>query len=64
MTRSYTSDVASLKAFIESEIATLRSEVRRKAETAGVAEPSAGRGPGEAGARALGRPRAAARPQG
>ncbi|MEV3988789.1 PP2C family protein-serine/threonine phosphatase [Streptomyces sp. NPDC049837] len=49
MTRSHTADVASLKAFIEREIATLRSEVRRKAETAGVAEPSADRVPGALG---------------
>ncbi|MFF8830977.1 PP2C family protein-serine/threonine phosphatase [Streptomyces sp. NPDC015131] len=50
MTRSPTSDVASLKAYIEREIATLRAEVRRRAETAGVADPSPGRATGEAGA--------------
>ncbi|MDN3293283.1 PP2C family protein-serine/threonine phosphatase [Streptomyces ficellus] len=47
MTLSQIPDVASLKAFIEREIATLRAEVRRQAETAGTAEPSPGRTPGE-----------------
>ncbi|QGV82228.1 PP2C family protein-serine/threonine phosphatase [Streptomyces ficellus] len=50
MTRSLTSDVASLKAYIEREIATLRAEVRHRTETAGVAEPSPGRSAGGAGA--------------
>ncbi|GGU38650.1 PP2C family protein-serine/threonine phosphatase [Streptomyces lavendofoliae] len=49
MTRSHTADVASLKAYIEREIATLRAEVRRRAETAGVAKPSPGRSTGEVG---------------
>ncbi|MEU0670609.1 PP2C family protein-serine/threonine phosphatase [Streptomyces lavendulocolor] len=44
--RSHTADVASLKAYIEREITTLRAEVRRRAETAGVAEPSPGRSSG------------------
>ncbi|MEU0737635.1 PP2C family protein-serine/threonine phosphatase [Streptomyces lavendulocolor] len=38
--------MASLKAYIEREITTLRAEVRRRAETAGVAEPSPGRSSG------------------
>ncbi|WP_433190822.1 hypothetical protein [Streptomyces sp. CA-252508] len=55
--RSHTADVASLKAYIEREITTLRAEVRRRAETAGVAEPSpAGPPAGPAGRRR--RPRA------
>jgi serine phosphatase RsbU (regulator of sigma subunit) len=47
--RSHTADVASLKAYIEREITTLRAEVRRRAETAGVAEPSPGRSTGGTG---------------
>ncbi|MFG3496714.1 PP2C family protein-serine/threonine phosphatase [Streptomyces sp. NPDC047886] len=49
MTLTHTGDVASLKAFIEREITTLRTDVRGRSETAGTAEPSPGRAAGDVG---------------